>query len=56
MTTDAPLMERLTRGLEQLRPSERNERLEQMKEALSSFRGSSEREHRPEPATRGGLS
>lgn len=30
------------------------ERLGRMKEALSSFRGSSEREHRPEPATGGG--
>jgi hypothetical protein len=56
MTTDTPLMERLTRGLEQLRPSERNERLGQLKEALSSFRGSSEREHRPEPDAGGGLS
>lgn len=36
------------------RGSEHLARLGQMKEALSSFRGSSEREHRPEAATGGG--
>jgi RpiR family carbohydrate utilization transcriptional regulator len=36
------------------RGPEHLERLGQMKEALSSFRGSTEREHRPQPSANGG--